>query len=47
VPGGVGHAFQILSSYRVGESLKLHIMRQQKRLELPVEVPEAPDRPPA
>jgi len=47
VPAGVGHAFQILSSYRVGESLKLHIMRQQKRIELPIEVPGSPDRPPA
>jgi hypothetical protein len=44
VPNGVSHAFQILSSYRLGESLKLHIMRQQKRIELPIEVPiEEPD----
>jgi S1-C subfamily serine protease len=51
VPNGVGHAFQILSSYHLGESLKLHIMRQQKRIELPIEVPiEVPDpgdQPPA
>lgn len=47
VPNGVSHAFQILSSYRVGESLKLRIMRQQKRVELPIEVPEPPDLPPA
>jgi S1-C subfamily serine protease len=41
IPGGVAHAFQILRSYRVGETLKLHIMRQQKRVELSIEVPEA------
>jgi S1-C subfamily serine protease len=40
VPGGVGHAYQILNSYRPGETLKLHIMRQQKRLELQVAIPE-------
>jgi S1-C subfamily serine protease len=39
VPSGVSHAFQILGSYRPGEALKLHIMRQQKRMELPVEIP--------
>jgi hypothetical protein len=47
VPTGVTHAFQILSSYHAGESLKLHIMRQQKRMELPVQIPEPPDEPPA
>ena len=45
VPGGVTHAFQILRSYRVGETLKLHIMRQQKRIELPIEVPEPEEQP--
>jgi S1-C subfamily serine protease len=45
VPGGVTHAFQILRSYRVGETLKLHIMRQQKRLELPIEVPDPAEQP--
>ena len=45
VPGGVTHAFQILRSYRVGETLKLHIMRQQKRIELPIEVPEPGEQP--
>jgi S1-C subfamily serine protease len=40
-PSGVSHAFQILSSYRSGETVKLHVMRQQKRIELPVEVPES------
>lgn len=39
VPGSVGHAHQILGSYRAGETLKLHIMRQKKRQELTVEVP--------
>ena len=34
-------ATQILGSYHPGETLKLHIMRQQKRLELPVEIPAA------
>jgi S1-C subfamily serine protease len=38
VPTNGSHAMRILNSYRSGESLKLHIMRQQKRLELPVEV---------
>jgi S1-C subfamily serine protease len=41
VPSGVAHASQILSSYHAGETLKLHIMRQQKRVELPVEIPAA------
>jgi S1-C subfamily serine protease len=40
-PSGVSHAFQILSSYRSGETVKLHVMRQQKRIELPVQVPES------
>lgn len=39
MPTGVTHALQILSSYRMGEKLKLHIMRQQKRIELTIEVP--------
>jgi S1-C subfamily serine protease len=39
VPNSASHAYEILSSYRAGETLKLHIMRQQKRLELPVEIP--------
>jgi S1-C subfamily serine protease len=45
VPGGVTHAFQILRSYRVGETLKLHIMRQQKKIELPIEVPDLAEQP--
>jgi S1-C subfamily serine protease len=40
VPSGVSHAFQILGSYRPGEAVKLHIMRQQKRMELDVQIPE-------
>jgi S1-C subfamily serine protease len=40
-PSGVSHAFQILSSYRSGETVKLHVMRQQKHIELPVQVPES------
>jgi S1-C subfamily serine protease len=39
VPSGASHALQILNSYRAGEKLKLHIMRQQKRLELPIDLP--------
>jgi membrane-associated protease RseP (regulator of RpoE activity) len=39
VPTGVGHAYQILNSYQPGESLKLHIMRQQKRAELQIVIP--------
>ena len=42
IPNGVSHAYEILSSYHAGETLKLHIMRQQKRLELAVEIPPAP-----
>jgi hypothetical protein len=45
VPGGVTHAFQILRSYRLGETLKLHIMRQQKKIELPIEVPDSAEQP--
>ena len=40
VPGNAGHALQILGSYRTGESLKLHVMRQQKKIELALEVPQ-------
>jgi S1-C subfamily serine protease len=43
VPTSGSHALQILNSYRAGETLKLHIMRQQKRIELPVEIPADPD----
>jgi S1-C subfamily serine protease len=43
IPTSGSHALQILSSYRAGETLKLHIMRQQKRIELPVEIPADPD----
>jgi S1-C subfamily serine protease len=39
VPTGASHALQILNSYRTGEKLKLHIMRQQKHVELLVEIP--------
>lgn len=42
VPSSTAHAFEILSSYRAGETLKLHVMRQQKKLELPVEIPTEP-----
>jgi len=38
VPNNASHALRILNSYRSGESLKLHIMRQQKRIEVPVEM---------
>ena len=44
IPTSGSHALQILNSYRAGETLKLHIMRQQKRMELPVEIPADPDR---
>ena len=39
VPTNGSHALRILNSYRAGESLKLHIMRQQKRIELSVDMP--------
>jgi C-terminal processing protease CtpA/Prc len=38
VPTSGTHALRIFNSYRSGETLKLHIMRQQKRIELPVEI---------
>ena len=38
VPSSGSHALQILSSYRAGEKLKIHIMRQQKHVELPIEM---------
>jgi membrane-associated protease RseP (regulator of RpoE activity) len=38
IPNNGSHALRILNSYRSGETLKLHIMRQQKRLELPIEM---------
>jgi membrane-associated protease RseP (regulator of RpoE activity) len=38
VPNNGSHALRILNSYRAGETLKLHIMRQQKRMELPIEI---------
>jgi S1-C subfamily serine protease len=41
VPGSVAHALQILASYRSGETVHLHILRQKQRVELGVEVPEA------
>ena len=41
VPGSVAHALQILASYRSGETVHLHILRQKQRVELSVEVPEA------
>jgi S1-C subfamily serine protease len=44
VPTSATHAFEILSSYRPGETLKLHIMRQQKRTELPIEMPNETER---
>ena len=44
IPMSGSHALQILNSYRAGETLKLHIMRLQKRIELPLEVPPDFDR---
>jgi S1-C subfamily serine protease len=46
VPDGASHALQILNSYRGGEKLKLHVMRQQKHLELPIEIPQQSASPP-
>lgn len=40
VPRSVGHAYEILNSYHAGEKLKLHVIRQQRRIELAIEVPE-------
>jgi S1-C subfamily serine protease len=41
VPGSAAHALQILASYRSGETVRLHILRQKQRLELSVQVPES------
>ena len=38
VPTDASHALRILNSYRAGETMRLHIMRQQKRMELSVEL---------
>jgi S1-C subfamily serine protease len=40
IPRNGSHALQILSSYRAGETLKVHIMRLQKKTELLIKVPE-------
>lgn len=42
VPNGASHALRILNSYRVGEKLKIHIIRQQKHIELPIEIFDDP-----
>lgn len=42
VPESPGHAFRILRSYQPGEKLELEILRDRKRLELDVTVPEVP-----
>jgi S1-C subfamily serine protease len=42
VPNSGSHALQILSSYRAGEKLKIHIMRQQKHVELLIEISNDP-----
>jgi S1-C subfamily serine protease len=38
VPNSASHALRILNSYRAGEKLKIHIIRQQKHIELPIEI---------
>jgi S1-C subfamily serine protease len=45
VPESASHAMQILNSYHHGEKLRLHIMRQQKRMELPIDIPAQPSHP--
>jgi S1-C subfamily serine protease len=40
VPTSVGHAMQILASYKTGEKVKLHLMRQKQKVELAVDLPE-------
>lgn len=42
VPESPGHAFRILRSYQPGEKLELEILRDRKKLELEVTVPEVP-----
>jgi S1-C subfamily serine protease len=42
VPESPAHAFRILRSYQPGEKLELEILRDRKKLELDVTVPEVP-----
>lgn len=44
-PSSIGHAFQILDSYYPGETAKLHIMRQKKRIEVAVTIPQPENQP--
>ena len=44
-PSSIGHAFQILDSYHPGETVKLHIMRQKKRVEVAVAIPQQENPP--
>ena len=41
-PNDPTHAFRILSSYRPGEKLQLHVLRQKKRLTFDITVPNEP-----
>jgi membrane-associated protease RseP (regulator of RpoE activity) len=43
IPDSPGHAFRILRSYQPGEKLKLDVLRNRKRVEVSVTVPD--DRP--
>jgi hypothetical protein len=40
IPKNPGHAFRILGSYQPGEKVTLNVLRQRKKLAIPVTVPE-------
>lgn len=40
VPSDPGHAFRILRSYQPGEKLTLNVLRQRKKVSVPVSLPE-------
>jgi hypothetical protein len=40
IPKNPGHAFRILGSYQPGEKVTLNVLRQRKKMAIPVTVPE-------
>jgi S1-C subfamily serine protease len=45
-PENPRHAFRILGSYQPSEKVKVEVLRQRKRMNLDVDVPETDDGPP-
>lgn len=43
-PSDPGHAFRILRSYQPGEKLTLNVLRQRKKVSVPVTLPDRPER---